>query len=447
MSELARIEPVAGGVELVAQQRADTDSWTKVFADVVELARGIAGTEFVPKSLRDSVPATTAAILYGREVGLPPMTALTQTHVIEGKPAISAEGMRALVLAAGHKLVVVETTGATCTMKARRAGEQDWTALTWTIDMARAAGLAGKGPWKTYPRQMLQARCTTELVRLVFPDVIHGFRSTEELEDQGDVEALPAGSSSTVQRRTPAPVKKAARGSGRVQSAAAAGPPRVDPPAAAAPPPLPGEEGYDELADLSGSGPRAGGGRVSSGGEAARSPQPGAASSSDSHRGDGSDGVVEGGEGDAPLAGQAAGDDGGSETGGTSASDPTPEPEPERPGPEVVEAEIVDERQSPEPEPPRGRDEPEPRPSSKPQHRMIFARLDDLGIDNDDRAARLQIVSIIASREITSFNHLTSNEARHVIDTLARVETSGDLWALLDALEAPTQNPTDQEPR
>ena len=94
----------------VARTTQDTDSWVDVMRPVIALAERIAMTDFVPKGLRGNVAATTAAMLYGREVGLPPMTALTQTHVIEGKPAMSAEAMRALVFAAGHEIAIDEST-------------------------------------------------------------------------------------------------------------------------------------------------------------------------------------------------------------------------------------------------------------------------------------------------------------------------------------------------
>ena len=186
--------------------REVTDSWVDVIRPVVSLSEHVASTSFVPKGLRDNAPAVAAAILHGRELGLPPMTSLAQTHVIEGKPTLSAEGLRALVLAAGHDVEVTETTGSRCTMRGRRRGSSTWTEITWTIDQARAANLTNKDNWRRHPRQMLQARASSELCRLVFPDVCHGMGAAEELADELEGDGTAGASTeqpSTAVSRTP----------------------------------------------------------------------------------------------------------------------------------------------------------------------------------------------------------------------------------------------------
>ena len=219
---------------------ADTDSWIQVVSNVAALAVKIAGTEFVPRDLRGKPESVAAAILYGREVGLPPMTALTQTHVIEGKPSTSAEGMRALVLAAGHSLEVLEATGSVCRMRARRRGGEVWTELAWTIDQARAAGLAGKDVWKRYPRAMLAARCTDELCGLVFPDVVHGLAVIHP--EEVDARPEPETTETVVKREALPPAKTPRK---RAAKKAAAAPP-VEPTPEPVGMPLPGEDGYDQ---------------------------------------------------------------------------------------------------------------------------------------------------------------------------------------------------------
>lgn len=195
MSELARRE----GVEVDRPDLLDpeTDSWIATVADVARLAAYLCDTDFVPRAMRGNAPATAATILYGREVGVAPLTALQTMHVINGRVGMAAELMRARVLAAGHELDVVESTAAVCRMRGRRRGSERWVEVSWSMGDARAAGLNGDG-WRKYPRAMLVARASAELCRLAFPDVTHGMAATEEFD--GDT----APSSTTVEPATPA---------------------------------------------------------------------------------------------------------------------------------------------------------------------------------------------------------------------------------------------------
>jgi hypothetical protein len=175
--------PPSPSTEIAARQPAPLDSWVDVIRPITILAGQIADTDFVPKALRGNAPAIAAAILHGRELGMSPMTALAQTHVIEGRPSTSAEGQRGLVLAAGHEIEYTELSDAVATVRGRRAGQERWTSVTWTLDRARSAGLAGRNQWRTYPRAMLAARASAELCRLLFPDVTHGLAAFEELDE------------------------------------------------------------------------------------------------------------------------------------------------------------------------------------------------------------------------------------------------------------------------
>jgi preprotein translocase subunit SecD len=60
------------------------------------------------------------------------------------------------------------------------------------MEDAKMAGLANKNNWKTYPRAMLLARATSELCRIVFPDIIAGLSYTpEEVSSIEGVEYFP----------------------------------------------------------------------------------------------------------------------------------------------------------------------------------------------------------------------------------------------------------------
>jgi hypothetical protein len=163
-------------------------------APAVELAKAIATTDFVPRALRNNPAAIAAAILYGDEVGLGPMQSLAKIAVIDGRPFIAAEAQRALVYAAGHDLWLDEATNTKATWCGRRHGTDQVTRITWTMDDARRAHLDAKPNWRSYPRAMLSARASAELVRAAFADVVGGLRALEELDEfEPGLVGLPAG--------------------------------------------------------------------------------------------------------------------------------------------------------------------------------------------------------------------------------------------------------------
>lgn len=180
--------------------RADTDSWANVLPAVGDLATKIANTEFVPKALRGKTASVAACVLTGREIGIGPMESLAKIHVIEGKPTMSAELMRAQVFRAGHSIKYEVLTDAKVSVSGRRKGEDEWSApVTWTMQDAQRAGVAGKAVWKQYPRTMLAARATAELCRLLFPDALGG---VSYIEDE-----IEAGPEPTIVAREDSPAK------------------------------------------------------------------------------------------------------------------------------------------------------------------------------------------------------------------------------------------------
>lgn len=230
-------------------------AWVQLFDPAVKFAQHIAGTEFVPAGLRNNVPAITAAILYGDEIGLEPMTALSLIAVIDGKPYVAAEALRALILAAGHQLWLDEATTERVTWAGQRTGSDKVTRITWTMQDARTAGIAGKRNWRDHPRPMLSARSSAELARAQFADVIHGLGAIEEYEDTwgvrvdpGNIAPTDSGASSNKRRRRaaqmPAPTLPAPEPIEEPESPPAV-PARAvthdEPHAPAQPPPLPGE--------------------------------------------------------------------------------------------------------------------------------------------------------------------------------------------------------------
>lgn len=152
----------------------------ELYESTWKLAQRVQKTPFVPKSMMGNPEHILACVLYGNELGLGPMQSLNSIHVIEGRAAASPELMRALVAKAGHRIDVTENSNEACTMKGSRADTGAEATVRWTLDDAKNANLQGKDNWKKYPRAMLVARTTSELCRLLFPDIIAGLSYTPE---------------------------------------------------------------------------------------------------------------------------------------------------------------------------------------------------------------------------------------------------------------------------
>ena len=192
--------------------RDTVDGWASMLGMSRELANFIASSEgFVPGTMRGKPAAVVACILSGRELGIGPMASLQHLHVIDGRPAMSAQMMRALVQAHGHELDIREWDTRHCVIWARRAGSERWQGVTYTWADAERARLDRKPVWQAYPDAMLLARATAKLCRAMFADVLGGMAyASEELEDMAGGERqtlpvsqeLPAGAT-VVQREQP----------------------------------------------------------------------------------------------------------------------------------------------------------------------------------------------------------------------------------------------------
>ena len=114
--------------------------------------------------------------------GIPPIKAAVQYHIIDGKPSLKSEAMLARFQASGGSIRWKERTPQRCTLwlEHPKAGEIE---VTWDIERAKAAGLAGRNTWKAYPAQMMSARCISEGIRALYPACVGGFYTPEEVRD------------------------------------------------------------------------------------------------------------------------------------------------------------------------------------------------------------------------------------------------------------------------
>ena len=125
--------------------------------------------------------------LKGQALGLHPMTALDFIQVIQGKAVLSPQGMLALINRSGFMTSIqVDSTETACTVHMQRG--QTAHSETFSMEHAKGMGLAGKDNWKKQPAVMLKWRAISACCRVLFPDVIQGFYTIEEISPDTQVD-------------------------------------------------------------------------------------------------------------------------------------------------------------------------------------------------------------------------------------------------------------------
>lgn len=120
-------------------------------------------------------------MLVAQAEGMHPAIAARDYHVINGRPALRADAMLARFQAAGGSVRWLE-------MSDRRVAAEfshpqgGSVEIDWTPERAKQAGIRNEMHSK-YPRQMLRARVISEGIRTVFPGVVVGSFTPEELRD------------------------------------------------------------------------------------------------------------------------------------------------------------------------------------------------------------------------------------------------------------------------
>jgi len=112
-------------------------------------------------------------LLTARDLGMCSTKALNSGFwIVQGKIIMSADLMRDMVRRAGHSIQVIEATKDSCTLKGTRKDNGDTLTVTFTLEMAKRAGLLKNAVWTGYPEDMLMANATKRLCKWLFSDVI-----------------------------------------------------------------------------------------------------------------------------------------------------------------------------------------------------------------------------------------------------------------------------------
>ena len=178
------------GNELVVHDDIDSD---------IRMAKALAQSGFY-KDIKDAA-AGIVKLRIAREMGLG-LRGISDIHIVEGKPTLSYQ----LILSRVRMFTGPLGTDRYSFRYTRR--DDECVEIEWLINNevvgtskcdtedAKRMGLAGRGTWQKYPRQMRTARAVTEGVNAFMPEVMGGSIYTpEELGDDSGFNGGEGGDS------------------------------------------------------------------------------------------------------------------------------------------------------------------------------------------------------------------------------------------------------------
>lgn len=155
-----------------------------------------------PDSFKNDPKKITVAVLKGLEVGMPPMMAVSNIAVINGRATIWGDAALALVQSKNViERMEVEEIGTAPTADSEvnafppdygfqvsiwRRGQSSPYVGKYTVGDAKRAKLwmnPHKAPWMQHPKRMLKIRATAFPLRDGFADCLNGLHIREEIED------------------------------------------------------------------------------------------------------------------------------------------------------------------------------------------------------------------------------------------------------------------------
>lgn len=123
-----------------------------------------------------------ALMLVAQSEGLHPATAARDYHIISGRPSMKADAMLARFQAAGGVVRWLENTDTRCAGEFSHPASPTPVLIDWDMDRAKQAQLLNNAMWSKYPRAMLRSRVASEGIRTVYPGVLCGMYTPEEVE-------------------------------------------------------------------------------------------------------------------------------------------------------------------------------------------------------------------------------------------------------------------------
>lgn len=205
--------PAPAAVAVAAPGRIGVDE----MRDLFQLARALSDSGFF-RDVRDANQAF-AKLVFGRDLGVGISQAMTDIHIVEGKPEASANLQAAKVLSSGrYDYTVLAHDEHECSIEFTRIADGKVLGVsTFTMDDARRAGLDGRtstgkpGMYEKYARNMLFARAISNGVAWFCPDIFSGIRVYSEGEIPRSSAPRPADGPAAPSAPEQEPVEPAAQ--------------------------------------------------------------------------------------------------------------------------------------------------------------------------------------------------------------------------------------------
>ena len=169
------------------------------FEEAMTIANMLAGSKLVPQQYQGHPEDVLIACSWGESLGLKPLSALNAIAVVNGRPQLFGDALKALIMKHGTIEENWDNEQGIWTMTAHRKGFPD---VTWSYGYndAIAAGHVSYNPqsntfglgarkseaWVKYTKRLCQLKCRNFVIRDAFPDVIQGI----DIEGSDD-DAMP----------------------------------------------------------------------------------------------------------------------------------------------------------------------------------------------------------------------------------------------------------------
>lgn len=175
----------------MTNEMMNVENQVQIWGHYKQIASEMIKSGLLPPTLNTPEKVITV-IMTGRELNVPMMESVRGINVISGKPALSPQLMLAMINRSGQlEDLDIDSQPTYCKVTMQRKGRTPHTAK-FGEEEAKAMGLLYRDNYKKQAPNMYRWRAISACARVVFPDVIGGLYTPEEIQSHADVEETMA---------------------------------------------------------------------------------------------------------------------------------------------------------------------------------------------------------------------------------------------------------------